>query len=197
MMMRRAALLLAFGFGGVVPACSTTTLVTQRDADASADGASADTDDASADDASVGPQDAGADASTEPLACSHTLTAPFVTVTYVNTLNLTKATGGTVADGHYLLESQTTNASHFFDRLRSELWFSKGRYEYPTVRDDGSGETYGGRFTSSGTSLEMKVDCGGQTGPLVWQYSVSGSALQLQVTNINGFSFLLVFRRAP
>jgi hypothetical protein len=165
---------------------------------ADAGGASDDTEDASADDAS--PADAQAvdvaraDVTVGPLACANTLTASYVTIEYSsNMLNLPTPTGGTVADGHYVLVSMMTDATPSYNRTRAELWISKGRYELEEQDEPDGPYSYGGTIRTSGTSLVMTLDCGGLPAAPSWQYSASGSDLTAQYTNINGLSFVYGF----
>lgn len=138
--------------------------------------------------------DAGVDAPVKPapLACSNTVTAPTVTLTHVSFMKLQPATGGTILDGHYVLTSGSTSSSSALPRA-SELWIRDGRYEYH--KKTGPTFSYGGTLTPVGTVFKTTVDCGNQGSMPPFQYSVKGSQLSLQFTNINGIKYLYRFER--
>ena len=138
--------------------------------------------------------DAGEDAPVKPapLACSNKVTAPMVTLTQVSFMQLKPATGGTIVDGHYVLTSGSTSSSSALPRA-AELWIQDGRYEYQ--KKTGPTFSYGGTLSPVGTQFKTTVDCGNQGSMPPFQYSVKGTELLLQFTNINGIRYLYRFER--
>ncbi len=140
------------------------------------------------------PEDAAA---AEPLGCKQTPTGAFLRVDGNPSGSLADATGGKVADGHYVLKQAIVMSSGTQPKLAADLWLQGGRYEWQTKNSDGWHYSYGGTVKYSGTRMVMTVDCGGQQSAPNWAYSVSGNELTVQFTNINGFSWMYILRRVP
>lgn len=181
----------AIALGLCVTACSAGTPTTGIPSEDAGDEGTGQTDpDASSAD------DAAPDVSTAPpLACGQTVTGSLIYVSSSALGNLPTPTGGTVADGHYVLTDAVVMSSGTFPKMASDLWIRDGRYEYETKNADGWSYSYGGKVTFSGSKMTTTIDCGGQSNPLSWSYSASGTKLTTQFTNINGFSWLYTFKR--
>lgn len=182
---------------GVASACSSSHSYfvandagqSGSDADASTEGET-ESGDAAARDASK--KDA---APAKPLACAQKTSGELVRVDGNPTGDLPDMTGGTVADGHYVLEQAIVMSDGDEPKIASDLWIQGGRYEYQRENSDGWHYSYGGTFKTSGTTTKMTVDCGGQDSAPAWQYTADGDELTVTFTTINGFGWVYVFRR--
>lgn len=192
------SLIAALGFGATaLVACSSTNVITHVSADAGPASSDAPADEADGSATSTTGSTEPADAApAAPLACKHALTSAFVRIDNAPGSERPTATGGSVLDGHYVLESAIVYSSGDFPDLSAELWIQGGRYDWQNRNSDQWSFSNGGTITYSGTHMVMKEDCSPGKDTPSWEYSAQGSNLTVMFTNINGFTWVYGLTRA-
>jgi hypothetical protein len=112
--------------------------------------------------------------------------------------NAASATGGPIADGHYVLTEGRTDDSAYNTAL--EIWVRGGRLEW-------QGETrgvrtfVGGALSTKRKTMTVKADCNSDAASLnaaiSSQYSATSSQLQLKTRSGSGHIYILTLNLVP
>lgn len=143
---------------------------------------------------------AGADTSSsnKPLACSQVTTGSLVPLNSVPTGSPATQTGGTVADGHFVVWSAAAYPDSPIKDFGGDLWIRSGRYEWE--KDEGvyGKFSYGGTIKYAGNIMLMTKDCGPTGDAPEFTYSVTkDQGLTLVQNSINGESYVFRLARKP
>jgi hypothetical protein len=186
---------------GVLGACSASTTYVQSAANDAGAGGTEDEADGALEDAGDRAEDAApakkkdGSASTTIVGCSREPSGSFVEVDNNPGGSLPSPSGGTLADGHWILDQATVMSSVSESDLAGDLWIGGGRFDWETATSDGWRFSYGGTLKVSPTRMTLTTDCGQEDSVLNWDYSATSKSLTVSFTNLNGFQWVYVLKR--